>query len=207
MAEYVGFSIDFDAPFGTESLRVLFTTIREAIDENWGTHRDELSWPRPGEFDVESLMAETLRQGSGEGRWNTDWIGFTFGPLSMYSGLLTVGRGENGKLFACVSVCDTEMYRDDRDRLRHRVEFEPGFRDPRFPPEPRLGAGDALADDLDRLDAHREACERIDQGCYRDREAVWAASASCLRHIADRLAVAMAAESVRMDEEIGTNTP
>ncbi|MDR3636493.1 MAG: hypothetical protein P4L84_22005 [Isosphaeraceae bacterium] len=212
MADYVGFAIYYDAPFEPSNLRVLFTTLRAAVRQNWENHRDALSWPRPGgeDLDIDSLLEQTVPEKmklslNHDGTLLTDrWITFGFGPLSLYCGLLTVGRTPEGKLFIWLSVCDSEMSRDDFARLRHRVEMDPEFTDPRLLPDPTLNSKDDadVKEYADRLEDVWQENERRSTHLYRDRRAVWAVSAACLRHIFERLSSSLPVEASSIDRQL-----
>jgi hypothetical protein len=206
MAEYVGFSIDFQAPFTRDNLRIFFQTLRAAVEENWERHRDPLSWPGPGgeDIDIEALVEESTPELMRPGLFDNadvrsnDWIIFSFSPVTTYQGLLTMGRN-GGRLYACLSVCDSEMRRDDSSRLKLREEHEPGFTDPRFVPSPPNWEDDDYIDQLE--ETWRENERRYNQ-FYRDERQLWAVSAECLRNILTRLAECIPVASSRMDDEL-----
>ncbi len=215
MAEYVGFSLTYSADFTPENRRLFFTTLREAVRENFETHRDALSLPRSGgeDLDVDNLVAETDPEmltamvAEESSLTNRDWIMFVFGPVSQYCGLLSVARRKD-KLCARIDVCDSEMYRNDDDRLRLRQELEPDFQDPRFLPEPSYydQEHEDINDFVDRLEAVWEENGRRYDRFYRDRHQLWAVSAACLRHIFERLSAALPVARSRIDDELLTAT-
>lgn len=212
MADYVGFGIQFAVPFEPVNVRTFFTTLQTAVRENWALHRDALSRPVSGghDLDVDALVCATVPEKmkpsiADAAALHTDgWISFAFGPLSQYCGLLTVGRSREGKLFAWVSVCDSEMLQDDAGRFAWRREEDPGFEDPRFLPEPLMESGisknwNAYMDQWEEV--WRENEKRSLQ-YYRDRTAVWAVSAACLRNIAERFMAAFPVETYWMDADL-----
>lgn len=212
MAEYVRLGIEFGGPFDRDHLVTFFSTLRQAVRENWAAHRDALSWPCEGgeDLEIDERLAATRPESmkpsvcDSEVRLTDGWISFAFGPLSAYCGLLTVGRRREGRLFAWLSVCTSEMYRNDMRRLRHRQEFEAGFEDPRLLPDPN-GESDAYGPDWDEYDRIPEILEETDRRYrlyYRGSDQVWAISAACLRHIFERLSAALPVERSWIDREI-----
>jgi hypothetical protein len=210
MAEYVGFRITFDAEYARENRRVLFEAVRAAALENRAKYRDELSWPDDGleDFDISSLVDQTEPErlrvyGEGDRAWYASaWLTFRFSPLATYSGLLTVFRSEAGLLWASVSVCDSEMRKDDWDRLRRREEVDPEFFDPRHPPVPAPDPDESdLSDYIHQLDAYYEKGEAYAR-LLRDNHQLWAINRRCLRRIAERLESALPTCELRFDREL-----
>lgn len=210
MPDYVGFRITFDADYTRENRRVLFEAVRAAALENQAEYRDELSWPDDGleDFDIDSLVDQTEPErmrvyGDGDRAWlASGWLTFRFSSLSSYAGLLTVFRSEAGLLWASVSVCDSEMNKDDRDRLRRREESDPEFFDPRHPPVPSPDPDESdLSDYINQLDAYHERGEAYAR-LLRDNHQLWAINRRCLRRIAERLASALPTRELRFDPEL-----
>lgn len=210
MAEYVGFHIIFEAEYTRENRRVLFEAVRAVVLENQAEFRDELSWPADGleDFDIDSLVDQTEPErmrsyGEGDRAWlASGWLTFRFSPLATYAGLLTVFRSEAGLLWASVSVCDSEMNKDDRDRLRRREEADPAFFDPRHPPVPPPDPDESdLSDWINQLDAYHERGEAYAR-LLRDNHQLWAVNRRCLRRIAERLESALPTRELRFDADL-----
>lgn len=209
MAEYVGFSINFDVAFSHDRCRTVFETLREAVRENWEAHRDPLSFPGPrnDDFIIDDLLERVTPERMQRYDWEdgvwfaSGWITFAFGPLSTYAGLLTVFLRRTGSLGINLSVCDSEMRQDDAARLRRRQEYEPEFEDPRMLSESERASLDD-SDFLDRWEAWDEENGRRHDQFYRDNHQVWDVSAACLRHIADRLAAALPVAEMQLDPEL-----
>jgi hypothetical protein len=141
--------------------------------------------------------------GEGDRAWHASgWLTFRFSPLATYSGLLTVFRNADGTFWASVSVCDSQMSKDDRDRLRRREEADPEFFDPRHPPVPAPGPDESdFSDYINQLDAYYERDEAYAR-LLRDNHHLWAINRRCLRRIAEQLESALPTRELRFDPEL-----
>ena len=118
--DYFLFTVEYDAPFGTETLRAAFVAIRDAVADNWGVHRDRLSDPRPlRPVDVDRWLRD-LRVGPSSERC-PDLTGgstyyeafpFSFSPVSYWPAEVMPVRTGDGRLKICVTVPDRVLRED-----------------------------------------------------------------------------------------------
>src|SRR5947209_1214750 len=94
--DYVLHIVEYNAPFGPDTLRAVFAAIRDAVADNWRVHRDRLSKPEPYRpVDVErwlldlrvspfsGLVAEPTDSASGK-RIDYQDFPFSFSPVSFW---------------------------------------------------------------------------------------------------------------------------
>jgi hypothetical protein len=193
MADPVRFSIGYDQPYSTWSLRIAFEALREAVAENWAAHRDVLSFPEPTtavevEEWLKACSPERLHLVVGYSKARaSEALDFSYSPRSQFAAHLTVFLSEGGRLDISLWVAHGITVERNCDREEWRKVMEPEFEPP--------WADMLLGDDY----------EYWNQYLVHHPEP-WIHNRACLLHIVERLRSLFPMQRLHVDQLISEGT-